>query len=80
MSKAALDRAIAVCHGAQHLGAHLGISRQAVQKWRRAPAERVLEIERITGISRYDLRPDIYGDPPAPLRQAAARVQPAVAA
>lgn len=27
------------------------------------PAERVLEIERITGISRYDLRPDVFGPP-----------------
>lgn len=27
------------------------------------PAERVLEIERLTGISRYDLRPDVFGPP-----------------
>jgi Putative antitoxin of bacterial toxin-antitoxin system, YdaS/YdaT len=27
---------------------------------RRVPTERVLEIERATGISRHDLRPDIY--------------------
>jgi DNA-binding transcriptional regulator YdaS (Cro superfamily) len=27
---------------------------------RRIPAERVLPIEAITGISRHDLRPDIY--------------------
>lgn len=31
------------------------------------PAERVLDVERITGISRHDLRPDIYG--PAPSAQ-----------
>lgn len=67
----ALERAIMICGGPKHLGARLGISRQAVSKWRRAPAERVLEIERITGISRYEMRPDIYGDPPGPLRRPA---------
>lgn len=30
---------------------------------RRVPAERVLEIEKITGISRHDLRPDVFGEP-----------------
>jgi DNA-binding transcriptional regulator YdaS (Cro superfamily) len=32
----------------------------AVSTWRRVPAERVLDVERITGISRTELRPDIY--------------------
>lgn len=32
---------------------------------RRVPAERVVDIERITGISRHDLRPDIFGEKPA---------------
>ena len=37
---------------------------QGITKWSRVPAERVLEVERLSGISRYDLRPDVYG--PAP--------------
>lgn len=41
----------------------LGISRNAVGKWKRVPAERVLAIEAFTGISRHDLRPDIYPRP-----------------
>lgn len=36
-----------------------GISSQAISQWKRVPAERVLDVERITGISRYELRPDL---------------------
>jgi len=38
----------------------LGLTRAAVLKWERVPAERVVEIERITGIPREQLRPDLY--------------------
>ena len=38
----------------------LGVTRAAVVKWRQVPAERVVEIERITGIPRKQLRPDLY--------------------
>lgn len=41
----------------------LGITAWAVAKWRRVPAERVLAVERITGIPRHVLRPDIYPPP-----------------
>jgi DNA-binding transcriptional regulator YdaS (Cro superfamily) len=40
------------------------ISPQAISLWAQVPAERVLEVERLTGVSRYELRPDVYG--PAP--------------
>lgn len=36
------------------------ISPQAISQWKRVPAERVLEVERATGISRHKLRPDLY--------------------
>jgi DNA-binding transcriptional regulator YdaS (Cro superfamily) len=39
------------------------ISSQAVSQWKKVPAERVLSVEHVTGISRHDLRPDIYGAP-----------------
>jgi DNA-binding transcriptional regulator YdaS (Cro superfamily) len=42
------------------IAAALGITHGAVSQWRRVPAERVLEVERITGVSRHDLRPDLY--------------------
>jgi DNA-binding transcriptional regulator YdaS (Cro superfamily) len=38
-----------------------GITSQAVSQWKKVPAERVLDVERITGISRRDLRPDVFG-------------------
>ena len=38
-----------------------GITSQAISQWERVPAERVLDVERITGISRHELRPDIFG-------------------
>ena len=43
-----------------NLAAALGITHGAISQWRRVPAERVLEVERITGVSRHDIRPDIY--------------------
>ncbi len=42
------------------LGRALGISGQADSQWDRVPAERVIEVERATGVSRHELRPDIY--------------------
>ena len=33
-------------------------------RWKRVPVEYVLKIEKKTGISRYVLRPDIYGRAP----------------
>lgn len=38
----------------------LGLTRGAVAKWSRVPADRVVEVERITGIPREALRPDLY--------------------
>lgn len=37
------------------------ISPQAVSQWKVTPPTRVLVVEKVTGISRHDLRPDIYG-------------------
>lgn len=47
------------------LAAKLGVQPPALSKWERGrvPAERVLDIERITGIPRHELRPDIYPEP-----------------
>lgn len=50
----------------------LGISHAAIRQWTRVPAERVVEVERITGIPREALRPDLYRRAPAlPASQAA---------
>lgn len=38
----------------------LKITHGAVSQWRRVPAERVVDVEALTGISREELRPDLY--------------------
>ncbi|MBZ5761546.1 helix-turn-helix domain-containing protein [Rhizobium sp. VS19-DR104.2] len=49
-----------------------GLTSQAVSQWKKVPAERVLEVERVTGISRHQLRPDVFGAAtPAPISEAA---------
>lgn len=48
------------------LAARLGLTPQAISLWKRVPAERVLDVEQATGISRHVLRPDVFGPAPAP--------------
>lgn len=57
-------KAVEAAGGTIALGKALGITRQAVEQWHTVPPERVLDVERLSGISRYDLRPDIYGAAP----------------
>lgn len=57
---AALEKAKHALGSSVELAKRLGITSQAVSQWHRCPAERVLDVERATGISRHDLRPDIY--------------------
>jgi len=56
----ALTEAIRRAGGLRALGRALGISHQTITQWRQAPPLRVLAIERLTGVSRHKLRPDIY--------------------
>jgi hypothetical protein len=48
----------------------LAINPSAISQWEKVPAERVPAVEEATGISRHDLRPDLYG--PAPKKKRAA--------
>lgn len=59
----ALKEAIEKAGSASALARLLGVTPQAVGQWKRAPAERVLLIEQVMEgkVTRYDLRPDIYG-------------------
>lgn len=43
----------------------LGVDKGTVTKWLRSkiPAERVKEIEQVTGVPRHELRPDIWDAP-----------------
>lgn len=68
--KTPLERAKEAAGGPGGLARALGgITPQAISQWRRVPAERVLEIERVTMVPRHELRPDIY--PPEPSAEAA---------
>lgn len=60
----ALREAIKQAGGVQKLARHLHIAHPAVSQWTRVPSLRVLAVEKITGVSRYRLRPDIYGPSP----------------
>ena len=59
-----LERAIASLGSQAALGKLCGVSQPAVSLWVRGkkalPAEHVLKVEAATGISRHDLRPDLY--------------------
>lgn len=61
--KEPIAKAIAASGSAVRLASGLGITSQAVGQWKKVPAERVLDVERITGVSRHELRPDLYPPP-----------------
>ncbi len=60
----ALILAIEIMGGQVALGKLIEISQPSIHAWvkkgQALPAEHVLKVEDATGISRYDLRPDIY--------------------
>ena len=61
----AFERAKKAAGTAAALARKLGITAQALSQWNEVPPLRVLEVERCTGVPRYELRPDLY-PPPQP--------------
>ena len=57
-------KAIEIAGNKTEMAKIVGRTRQAVSMKVRPPPEWVLDIERATGISRHDLRPDIFGKAP----------------
>lgn len=47
-----------------HVARNLGVDKGTLTKWsqHRVPAEKVLNFEKLTGISRHVIRPDLYPD------------------
>lgn len=59
-AREALKRAIKAAGGLAGLAGPLGITEQAVSQWDEVPPLRVLAVERVSGVSRSELRPDLY--------------------
>lgn len=57
--------------GLVELARKLGISHQSFYSWKKVPADRVLQFETLTGLSRHEIRPDVFGPAPRPKRAAA---------
>jgi TorA maturation chaperone TorD len=57
---AGLNRAIDAAGGIAQLARKIGIAQPSVSNWSRVPAERVIAVEAATGVSRKQLRPDLY--------------------
>lgn len=69
MNMLALDKAIEAAGSQLALAQLLGIKPPSISGWydrRRVPAERCIAIEAATGVSRHDLRPDVFGEPAGP--------------
>lgn len=72
-------KAAALDEAKKAVGGNTGLSRaldgeitpQAVSQWKQVPAERTLDVERVTGISRHRLRPDLYPVPASEPERAA---------
>jgi DNA-binding transcriptional regulator YdaS (Cro superfamily) len=52
--------AVIAAGGYRALARALKLSHVTVYRWHRIPAERVIAVEKITGLARELLRPDIY--------------------
>lgn len=59
-TETALDRAVRLSGGQATFARLIGVTAQAVSQWDKVPPLRVLEVERVSGVSRHDLRPDLY--------------------
>jgi DNA-binding transcriptional regulator YdaS (Cro superfamily) len=78
-SKSPLERAKEAHGGAAGLAAALSkrspdrpLTGQAISQWKQVPADRCLDVEAITGISRHDLRPTTFGPATPELAKASA--------
>lgn len=56
-----LEQVIQTAGGVRSLSRLLGISQPAISNWKRVPADRILQVETVTGLPRSVIRPDLYG-------------------
>lgn len=57
----ALQAAVRKVGGLEPLAKACGVTVQAVSRWVSVPPPHVLTVEKLTGITRYRLRPDLHG-------------------
>ena len=65
--QASIELAIQAAGGLTSLAHRLDTTPQRIANWRargRVPAGMVLSLESATGISRHEIRPDVFGEPP----------------
>ena len=60
MRERGLEEAIKAVGGVGALARALGISQPSVSSWNRVPSERVIAVEKVSGIGRHILRHDLY--------------------
>jgi DNA-binding transcriptional regulator YdaS (Cro superfamily) len=62
MNTSSIEQAIANVGGRSQVAKRLGVTVEAVRQWieRRIPAERAVELEKISGVHRSELRPDLW--------------------
>jgi TorA maturation chaperone TorD len=65
MRDAGLEEAIRAAGGVGALAQKIGISQPSVSNWSRVPADRVVSVESVTGVTRDVLRPDLYSTQPS---------------
>ena len=57
-----LTEAIRAVGGVSELARRIGISQPSVSNWNRIPADRVVLVEKETGVARQVLRPDLFSE------------------
>lgn len=62
-NKSGVDAAIKAAGTRRNLAKALGISYEAVRLWHEIPLKRVTQVADITGLSKHQLRPDVFDAP-----------------
>ena len=58
------EKAVKAAGGQTKVALKFNVSPQAIQQWsviNRVPADRVIYLESLSGVSRHKLRPDVFG-------------------
>lgn len=56
----ALAEAVDNVGSSKELARLIGVTPQAISQWKAVPANRVIAVEKATGVHRSKLRPDLY--------------------